>query len=82
MLADPRGVVHATTGILPTVSVSIPPDQYTNALRAIEVTFPTAPLLTNPNRICIPLPDEPGDQWAWLDKDPVDNAQDTDAIGD
>ncbi len=66
MLMDPRGTLNVTSGVLPIVSISIPPDQYADALAAIEVTFLTTPLLTNHNQVCIPLPDEPGYSWTWL----------------
>jgi hypothetical protein len=69
MLLDPRGVVHATCGILPTKAIQIPPDQFADALRAIEVTFLTAPVLTDIGKINLPLPDEPGYQWSWLEKE-------------
>lgn len=69
MLLDPRGVAHATSGIVPTKSISIPPDQYSAALRAIQVTFISAPILTGAGKISLPLPKETGYQWAWLQKD-------------
>ena len=69
MLIDPRGVVHATSGILPVKSISIPPDQYTPALQRINVTFLSTPVLTDRTRVKLPLPAEPGYQWSWLQKD-------------
>jgi hypothetical protein len=69
MLVDPRGRVHATSGVLPTASVAIPPDQFAAALERIEVAFLTAPVLSpdEPDRIELPLPAEPGYGWRWLD---------------
>ena len=69
MLVDPRGSVHATTGVLPTKQIEIPSDQYKGALEAIEVTFLTTPLLTQAEQIVISLPDEPGYAWSWLGKE-------------
>ncbi|MEK7726984.1 MAG: hypothetical protein AAB354_01160, partial [candidate division KSB1 bacterium] len=46
MLLDPRGVVHAICGILPTKAIGIPSAQYAEALRRLEVTFMTAPIVT------------------------------------
>jgi hypothetical protein len=66
MLVDPRGVVHATTGIQPAKSLSIPPEQYTAALAAIEVAFLTAPILTDAGSLNLPLPVEAGYTWSWL----------------
>lgn len=69
MLVDPRGNVHATSGILPTKFIHIPPDQFVNALRKIEVTFLTAPILSDRASINLPLPQEPGFTWSWLGKE-------------
>ncbi|REJ50662.1 MAG: hypothetical protein DWQ58_14945 [Microcystis aeruginosa TA09] len=69
MLIDPRGKVHATTGILPTKSIDIPPDQYQQALEKIEITFLSAPILTDSAKINLALPDEVGYQWSWLEKE-------------
>jgi hypothetical protein len=55
MLLDPRGQVHATTGILPVAAVSIPPSQYADALRALAVAFSAGPVLSGSN-----LPGEDG----------------------
>ena len=69
MLMDPRGCVHAACGILPAKAIHIPPEHYTEALRNIEVTFLTAPILTERGKINLPLPDEPGHVWSWMDKE-------------
>src|SRR5262249_3162978 len=66
LLVDPRGAVHATTGVLPTKAIRIPPDQYTEALRALEITFLSTPILTVQGKINLPLPTEPGYAWKWL----------------
>ena len=66
LLIDPRGVVHATTGILPVKAINIPPDQYAAALQAIEITFLSTPIITDAGKIHLPLPDEAGYQWSWL----------------
>lgn len=76
MLIDPRGVVHATSGVAPTKAISIPPDQFTDALAAIEVTFLSAPILTasgdynapGTQTVHLSLPIEPGYAWSWLSR--------------
>ena len=68
LLIDPRGLVHATTGVLPVKAINIPPDQYAAALQAIELTFLSAPVLTDSGKIHLPLPEEAGYQWSWLQK--------------
>lgn len=69
MLVDPRGQVHATSGILPTKGIDIPPYQYAAALQSIELAFLTTPIVTDSGRINLPLPTEPGHVWFWLTRD-------------
>ncbi|MBD2385019.1 hypothetical protein [Cylindrospermum sp. FACHB-282] len=68
MLVDPCGVVHATSGILPTKAISIPADQYRQALSNIEITFFSAPILSDANQLDLPLPREAGYLWSWLQR--------------
>jgi hypothetical protein len=49
VLMDPRGCVHATTGILPVKQIDIPPSQYADALAALGVCFEVAPILSGTN---------------------------------
>ncbi|HEU5091173.1 MAG TPA: hypothetical protein VFT30_00720, partial [Nitrospira sp.] len=66
LLIDPRGSVHATSGIVPVKAINIPPDQYGAALQSIEITFLNAPIITDAGKIHLPLPEEAGYQWSWL----------------
>lgn len=68
MLVDPRGVVHASCGVLPVKDISIPPDQYAQVLRTLSVTFLTSPILTSKKEIQLGLPVEGGYGWSWLDR--------------
>jgi hypothetical protein len=68
MLVDPRGAVHAATGVLPAKAIHIPPDQYAEALRSLSITFLSAPILTSQGKVNLPLPAEPGHAWSWLAK--------------
>jgi len=68
MLVDPRGVVHATCGVLPSKSIAIPPDLWAAQAAALRATFQTMPVLTDPNEVEIPLPAEPGYSWSWLER--------------
>jgi hypothetical protein len=71
MLVDPRGLVHATTGILPIKAIGIPPAHYEAALRRLETSFLAAPLLVDRGAddgpIVLPIPDEPGQLWTFID---------------
>jgi len=62
--------VHASSGIVPVKAIDIPPEQYQDALRNIEVSFLSAPILTDRNQVQIPLPLTPGGSWSWLEKYP------------
>jgi hypothetical protein len=66
LLVDPRGAVHATSGILPALAITLPPDQYAAALKAIEIAFLTTPILTATGSLNLPLPVEAGYGWSWL----------------
>ena len=68
MLLDPRGAAHASSGVLPTKAIRIPPDQYAEALRNLEITFLSTPVVTTQGKINLPLPAEPGYAWSWLAK--------------
>jgi hypothetical protein len=39
LLMDPRGHVHATTGLLPTATIELPAEFYAAALSRMAVTF-------------------------------------------
>lgn len=68
MLIDPRGPIHATTGVLPTQALSLPPSQYAHVLKNIAVTFLTSPILTPNDTLQLPTPNESGFQWSWLER--------------
>jgi hypothetical protein len=66
VLMDPRGLLHVSSGLLPTKALTLPPDEYLPALAQMQVDFLTAPLLTARGQVQIALPDEPGWEWGWL----------------
>ena len=66
LLLDPRGTVHATTGILPTARLQLPAQFYTRALEQMIVTFRAGPVLTDPASIRLPFPAEQNGDWAWI----------------
>lgn len=71
MLIDPRGLAHVTSGILPSKSISIPSSQFKRALKNMNISFFTRPLLTPADNesIHISLPDEKGYTWSWISKE-------------
>ncbi len=68
MLFDPRGKLHATTGVLPTKVIDLPADQYRLALETMQVSFRAMPILTAKGEIELPLPAEPGYEWHWTER--------------
>jgi hypothetical protein len=69
MLMDPRCDIHATTGLLPVEELSIPPDQYAETQRNLAITFFVHPVLKEQSGLLIPLPEEPGYDWSWIQLD-------------
>lgn len=67
MLLDPRAAVHAANGMLPTKSVQLPSEFTKKAMENMKVTFRVGPLLTNPNKIQMPLPVTHQGDWSWLE---------------
>lgn len=66
MLYDPRGEVHAFTGLFPAKTVSLPPEYFGAALSRLAVTFRTAPALTDAQDIRLPYPTEKNGTWSWV----------------
>lgn len=65
-LADPRGAIHATTGILPVQQIALPPDQWSRIIDRLQVTFDTHPVLQGAGGLRLPLPLEQGYAWSWV----------------
>ncbi len=81
VLLDPKGVLHATTGVLPTEMISIPTHFYQSALERMHLWFKTGPLLQYNEKLkrdteeAVPvdvlqldLPQIPKYNWKWFDK--------------
>ena len=68
MLFDPASVIHAVSGITPVKATGILADQFHTALSSIEVQFLVAPLLTLAEQVQLPLREEPGFSWSWLEQ--------------
>lgn len=69
LLMDPRCPVHATTGILPVEELSVPSDQYAQTMRSLGITFFTHPVLEKSSGLVVPLPEEAGYGWSWIELD-------------
>lgn len=68
MLLDPRGKVHAYSGMLPIETMSIPNAFIQSAIEAMAVTFNVGPVLTSTGAVSIPTPNVNSGNWQWLQK--------------
>lgn len=68
LLVDPRGGVHATSGILPRKKIELMREHVAAALENMSVTFRIGPVLSDPSTIRMPLPAEIRGNWSWVRK--------------
>jgi hypothetical protein len=68
LLFDPRGSVHATTGVLPVKQIDLPSTLFVDTMANLEMTFQIAPVLTGPQAgtISMPLPGAEKNAWTWV----------------
>lgn len=66
LIIDPRGAVHATSGILPRKRIELMREHIADALDAMTMTFRIGPVLTDPETIRMPLPAEIRGGWSWI----------------
>jgi hypothetical protein len=77
LLMDPQAQVHATTGVLPRVSFSLPAAEAAGARQAREIFFQAAPVLGTTPTPQIPKPSDDYGQWSWACRPPVTGARQT-----
>ena len=68
LIVDPRGSIHVTSGILPRMRVDLPAPQVEAALRNMQVAFRFGPLLVDPERVQMPLPEDIQGGWQWVQR--------------
>lgn len=66
LLFDPRGHVHAITGILPVKILEFPGEWVESALEQMYVTFNIGPIIRDPEAARIPRPAETKGTWNWI----------------
>ncbi len=85
MILDPRGAVHAYTGILPVATTALPGGMVEDFIRHLKVTFRTGPIIADPGTLRLPQPAEDQGSWSFLQRvappvnwatDPVVDADD------
>lgn len=65
IIFDPRGVVHLTTGILPTKTIDVPASQFVKSLEKIESWREIGPLVTRKGMHDLPLPSDVEYDVVW-----------------
>jgi hypothetical protein len=76
LVMDPRGPVHAFTGILPVTTASVPSQLVEDFIRQLAVTFRTGPIVADPGTMRIPLPAHQQGAWDWVQANPLGWEQD------
>jgi hypothetical protein len=71
MIVDPRGSVHAYTGILPVLEAALPAHLVEAFMRQLQVTFQTGPIVADPGTLRIPRPAEQQGNWRWVQRAPA-----------
>ena len=66
MVVDPRGEVNAITGILPVQTNVLPGTLVEDAMANMQVAFRTGPLITDPEKLAMPLPSQMSGTWSWI----------------
>lgn len=66
MLVDPRGEVHAYTGVLPVTTAALPGNLIEDFIAQLKVTFQTGPVIADPGTLRIPQPAEDKAVWKWV----------------
>ena len=68
MILDPRGAVHAYTGILPVAAAELPGGMVEDFIRHLKVTFRTGPIIADPGTLRLPQPAEDQGSWSFLQR--------------
>jgi hypothetical protein len=71
LVMDPRGPVHAFTGLLPVTSASVPASLVEDFIAQLAVTFRTGPILADPGTLRLPIPGHQQGSWSWVQATPT-----------
>jgi hypothetical protein len=68
LLLDPRGSVHATSGVLPVEELTIPPEHYTDTIATLSLALSSHPALSASNTaaMSLALPKLSSGGWKWI----------------
>lgn len=65
LLVEPHSVVHATAGLLPRKEIGLRREWIADALAKISPTFRFGPVLVDPKRLRMPVPNDIHGTWSW-----------------
>jgi hypothetical protein len=65
LLVEPHSVVHATSGLLPRKEIGLRREWIADALAKISPTFRFGPVLVDPKRLRMPVPNDIHGTWSW-----------------
>jgi hypothetical protein len=65
LLLEPHSVVHATAGLLPRKEIGLRREWIADALAKISPTFRFGPVLVDPKRLRMPVPNDIHGTWSW-----------------
>jgi hypothetical protein len=68
LLLDPRGSVHATSGVLPVEQIAIPPEHFTDTIASLSLALSSHPVLSASStaEISLALPKLSSGGWTWI----------------
>lgn len=70
LLLDPRGSVHATSGVLPVEQIAIPPEHYTDTIASLALALSSHPVLsassTGAMSLALPKLSGGSSRWDWI----------------
>jgi hypothetical protein len=68
LILDPRGSLHAYTGILPVTTAALPGGPVEDFIRRLKVTFHTGPIIADPGSLRLPQPAEDQGIWSFVQR--------------
>jgi hypothetical protein len=68
LILDPRGKVHAYTGILPVTIAALPGGLVEDFIQHLKVTFHTGPIIADSGTLRLPQPAEEQGTWLFLQR--------------
>ncbi|MCC6433940.1 MAG: hypothetical protein IT196_02835 [Acidimicrobiales bacterium] len=80
VLLDPRGQVHAVSGILPTMRLDLDPAITGRALAAMSIAVRSGPLLTRPGHVDHLESNDPDLRWSWADDEASPQLRDVEPL--